>query len=181
MFCIQQTNCTDYPVKTHYISNKEVAEEVLRDLSARFNGVEMIEIDDTPDKSITWDPGGMLMMNDTEFNFNLGDISVKCKAQHLSYLAIYLSRYLPRGDKTKYFKIHGHYICICITPEEFEKLNALVNDPSRMEEAKNAEEERERRIQSVVDSGHLIRAAKDAAGNIIDLDKLAKKNIKDLN
>ena len=134
-----------------------------------------------PDKCVAWDPGGMLMMDDIEYTFHLGDISVNCKAQHLSYLAMYLDKYLPRGNNTKYYKIHGNYLCICVTEEEFEKLKTLVNDPGRMEEAKNSEEEREKRIQSVVDGGHLVRANKDSSGNIIDLDKLAKKDIKDLN
>ena len=181
MFCIQGCSHHDEWVKTHYISNKAIAEEVLTDLQARFNYTEMDEI---PDKEVTWDPGGMLMMNDADFIFNLGDIAIHCKAQHFPYFVPHLNRYSVRGTNTKYVKIHGHYSCICITPEEFEILKKLVDNPEYAAKAEEAMAERERRVQSVVDSGHLVRVAKDAAGNLIDIDAAAKQvkvDKKDLN
>ena len=158
--------------KVHYVSNSSIAAEVKADLELRFGSMETTE---AKHKKATYDPGGMLMMNDKVFDFDLGDMVVSCKAQHLSYFVSHLKSYQPRGNQTKYVKIHGHYDCICITPEEFEQLKALANDPKLTAQAQQAEENREQRIQGLVDDGHLIRAAKDAAGNVVDIDKLAAK------
>ena len=158
--------------KTHYVSNQSIADEVKADLDTRFGPTEIVK-----DKTHTacFDPGGMLMMNDADLNFDLGNITISCKAQHLNYLIASLHDKQPRGNQTKYIKIHGGYCCICITPEEFEQLKTLANDPKLIAQATEAEEERERRIQGVVDKGHLVRVAKDAAGNVYDIDKMAKK------
>jgi len=123
----------------------------------------------------------MLMVNDEVFTFNLGDVSISCYAQHFDYFSEYIKGCKVRGDNIKYHKIHSQFFCICISPEEFSKLQEFVGNIEYKQKAKLSFEERERRIQSLVDGSHLIRAAKDAAGNIIDIDKMAKKNNKDLN
>ncbi|MFA5024159.1 MAG: hypothetical protein WC523_04345 [Patescibacteria group bacterium] len=164
--------------KTHYVSSDDVATEVLHDLNSRFDTMIMSEISD---KHCVWDPGGMLMMNDDVFEFDLGNIIIDCKAQHFNEFVVFIKDYKPRGNKIKYVKIHSNHSCICITPEEFDVLKFLVNNPDLEKKSAEVRAERMRRIQGLVDDGHLIQAVKDANGNIVDINKLAKKIPKDVN
>lgn len=158
--------------KTHFVSNQSIAGEVKADLESRFGPMKVTK---EAKNVVTYDCGGMLMMGDKEFDFDLGDIIINCKAQHLNHLIASLHDKQPRGTTTQYIKLHGHYCCICIMPAEYEQLVIQANNPALIQQANEAEEDREQRIQSVVDSGHLVRVAKDAAGNLIDVDKVAKR------
>ena len=160
------------PAKTHYASSKAIAEEVKADLDARFGTVEIIE---ETNNTVAYDPGGMMAINDTTFSFDLGGIVVTCMSQFLGHFNTRLDSYKPRGTNAPYIKIHGGYICICITPDEWTLLKQMTGNKDLITQANEATQRKEDAIQSVVDKGHLIRVVKDGAGNWVDVDKLAKK------
>jgi len=158
------TNVTEHYAKIHYISTKAIAEEVKSDLSSRFSGSFSIVEESNP--NCGWDPGGMLMIDDEDFEFALENMTIECKAQHFDMFATYIQKYEPRGDKTKYIKIHGNYWCICITVDEFENLKALVANPELALKAEAAWQKREEKLNKLADDGHIVRVMKDSEGNL---------------
>ena len=141
---------SSFVFRRHYASNRNIAEEVKAELELHLE----LQAPEYADVKITieephpkvpdamWDPGGMCMMNDEVFSFPLGDIVVKCKAQHFEYFAILLDgndRYNEvRGLNHPYHKIHGYWEYICISPEEFKSLKGMVKDPEKAVKAREA-------------------------------------------
>ena len=152
-------------VKIHYVSTKEIADEVKADLEFRYGSMYLSEEDGN---DCSWDPGGMLMTGDAEFTFPLDNITIVCKAQHFEYFAAYLDDYSPRGDKVQYVKIHGRYFCICITPEEFESLKALVDDPELFKMAEESWKKREEKLNKLAEAGSIKRVVKGEDGKLYE-------------
>ena len=147
MFCIE----SGFRFKLHYVSNKDIAEEVKSDLASRptdignegyagdtmFANGEIVIVE--PKSSISgamWDPGGMCLMKDEVFSFPLGDITIECKSQHFEQFIEWVCKDTEynriRGNKYQYHKLHGYWTCICITPEEFNNLREMVKDPEKL-------------------------------------------------
>ena len=153
--------------KTHWISTEAIADEVLEDLNAReLNSAYMEQV--TDGNECTWDPGGMMMTGDEVFVFPLNNIVIRCKAQHFQYFLHTLDEEAKdlRGDKAKYYKIHGRWCCICISPEEFEQLMSLVQDKDLLEHADKSRKERQRRINKLSEEGHVIQAVQGDDGKL---------------
>jgi len=154
----------------HYVSSMAIAEEVKADLESRplptnpEDEAERGDIAFARNSEVTieepyeemphamYDPGGMALMNDEVFSFPLGDIVVECKAQHFDFFVSWISEDTHhnriRGEETKYRKIHGYWSCICVTPEEFEQLRALVNNPELAMKARDSWNKRESALAS---------------------------------
>jgi len=154
----------DAYAKVHFASTREIAEEIVADLSSRFQGT--FEIHEDEDNYCTWDPGGMLMVDDEVFSFPLTHCTIKCKAQHFDMFVSQVQGYEPRGNKTKYIKIHGHWACICIAPEEYSQLKSLVNNPALAVRAEAAWNERERRLNKLAEQGDIARVVKGEDGKL---------------
>lgn len=180
MYHVYQKDMYDEHPKAHYTSTEDIASEVYSDLQVRFGGVVM---EPEQDNDCMWDPGGMMMANDEVFEFKLDHMTVLCKAQHFDYFVMAIDNYASkndiRGEKAKYIKLHGAYICICITPEEFEQLKVLVKNSDYAERAEKSWAERERRLNELQAKGNLVRVIKDDDGNMYKLPDASNK--KDLN
>jgi hypothetical protein len=132
MFSIKCTD--DSSVKMHFASSSDVAQEVCYDLSGRFGQCEIIQ-DSLGETRCTWDPGGCLLMGDKEFVFDLGSMKLLCKAQHFNCLLRYLGDTEERGVTHRYYKLHGAYICICFSPEEFAALKKEASETKYLDDA----------------------------------------------
>jgi len=151
-------------VKVHFASTKEIAEEVATELRQRFPGSFVIA--EAEDNVCGWDPGGMLMTGDEVFSFLLDNITVECKAQHFDYFVGCIQNYQPRGDATKYFKIHGKWTCICVTPNEYSQLLKLAADPDFAARAALAWEKREQKLNALAQQGDIVRVIKGEDGKL---------------
>jgi len=153
-------------VKIHFASNESIANEVMDELESRFGAMKMDTIDSN---ECVWDPGGMMLVDDKMHSFLLSEnITVMCLAQHCDFLASHIHSYDDKplhGTNTQYVKFHGRYFCICMTPEEFHNLCILVKfvDEDEIAESKA---KREAKIDELVESGHVVRAIKDADGKV---------------
>jgi len=128
MYKIIHDSVCDGQVKVHYTSTKDIAIEVLADLDTRFSGVFSVE--KTKGKSYIWDPGGMLMTNDRVLSCPLSDIIVCCKSHHFNNFTNFIKNIEPRGQRTKYIKLHGKWTCVCLNEKDYKKLKALVAQPN---------------------------------------------------
>lgn len=157
---IRQEFCSpeqvEYP-KVHFTSASDISKEVCNDLDKRFGPPMTIE--QLPDQNeCSWDPGGMMFVDDEEFSFDLETITVKCLAQHfLSFEAQVNKRAGQpiRGNDIQYVKLHGAYACICLTLKEFELLLHLVSSEDKEnnyhERANKASEDFMNRLSRVKD------------------------------
>jgi len=165
MFRIDHDNNHDkYTAKVHYVSTREIAEEVVADLDNRFSGKFAIREEAAND--CMWDPGGMMMTDDEVFSFPLSNLTVRCKAQHFDYFVQCIQDYEPRGKQTKFIKIHGHYTCICLTVQEFDALKLLVSCSEYSDRARVAWDERERRLNKLEEQGDIVRVVKGDDGQL---------------
>lgn len=149
-------------VKIHLTGSKAVANEVKADLESRFGPMVLDEVEYN---SCLWDPGGLAMIDDEVFSFPVGSTVIDCRAQHFDMFVDRIQQYNFRGD-TSYFKIHGKYFCHCLTFEEFSLLKKLVNNPELLKIATEAANKRERKVDKLVEAGYVVRAIKNADGNI---------------
>ena len=169
----------EYP-KPHFTGSYEIAQEVCTDLDERFGGGMRVESVEDLNKCF-WDPGGMLFVDDEVFDFNLGSITISCYSQHYFNFISQLSKRHDeplRGTDEKYVKLHGEYLCICLTPEEFDALYEMVVSEEKKkyysEKANNSIDEKLKRIKQVND--HL---QQDAELNLLadSVDMEDKKNL----
>ena len=164
--------------KRHYAGSANLSDEIKRDLEFRGAKVFIEEpFDDVPHS--TWDPGGMLLMNDKNFIFDLGDITIKCKSQHYGEFAALVSSCMqsdPRGYKVKYYKLHGYWTCICLTTEQLYKLSDLIKDnPERSVEAQKS---RMKRLSAMSEAGVVVKSNVDGVGGYISpLNLLADEHV----
>ena len=161
--------CNDEYVKFHYASSEKIAEEVSRDLTNRYASCIGVEEESN---EVAWDPGGMMMTGDTEHRFNLGGLVLVCKSQHLLYLADALDRYTsPRGTDTKYYKIHGRWLCICISEDEFVSLKEQVNNPDALAEAEASFAKKEAKLNALAEAGNIKRVVQGSDGKLYEMIK----------
>lgn len=116
----------------HFASTEEIANAIKDDLASReeceYPG--LVEIENCEDEPASWDPGGILMVNDKTFIFKLKNIAIEIKRQHFSYFVDWVQHAeLREWFDTKYYKIHSGYLsCLCITHDEFEELKFQLNN-----------------------------------------------------
>lgn len=169
--------CDDARVKIHWAPSLKIAHEVMNDLVDRFGNCTM---DADENKAPIWDPGGMLIMDDEVHMFPIDNMSISCRAQHLSYFIDQVNGHNePRGNKVKYYKIHGHYWCVCISEQGFNNLKNILNSPETKQEAEKFFEEREKKFKVLEDAG-VIKRAVELDGKVYSLVKqenVDKKNI----
>lgn len=163
-------------VKIHFTNSIEIANEVIAELSNRFSETFDIITDEDSD-SCMWDPGGMLWTGDEIFDFNLDNITLRCRAQHFNYFLDALEGCDVRGKNTHYHKLHGRWYCVCISTEEFSQLKKLVENPELFAKANEAEERRESALNACADSGKLVRVKENSEA----IEDIAKQKYKGLN
>lgn len=166
-------------VKTHWISNIELANAIKADLDDRFS-TDMVL--DTVDENICgFDPGGMSMINDEEFDFNLGSITLRCAAQHFDCLVDNISQDDYPEVRTvggiDYHKIHGRWQCICLTPDELTSLREQIANPELAMKAAESFNKRLDKLKSLQDAGVYVNAVKGDDGQIYKAPLPDKKNL----
>lgn len=119
--------------KPHYASTANIAQYVTSDLTSRYGPATSTE---TEGNEFLWDPGGILMMSDEVFRFQLDNITLLCRAQHFEEFVhqVFTSGVRDGG----YVKLHGNWTCVCITENEFNKLKTLVDNDELFEKATEA-------------------------------------------
>lgn len=162
----------------HLVSTEEIANAVRDDLANRESckSPELVVVKDCKDESAGWDPGGVLMMNDKEFTFNLKNITIKIKQQHFSYFVDWVQHTnLREYSNVKYYKIHsGYFSCLCITESEFEQLKGQLNNPKLALEAMVSSQKKQEAVEGSIIQ---VAKAKDENGNDIIVKVKKKENI----
>ena len=172
--------CSDGTVKVHYTTD-ELVQSVVDDLIKKYPDETYSVQDDTePSKICTWDPGGMMMTGDENLDIDLGDITIRCKAQFFEYFCEALEQYKsegPRGANPQYYKLHGRYYCICISVPAFEKLCELVKDEVLVNKAIISNQKRLNRLSGLYKDGLVVPAVKGEDGNIYVVKKKEDKSL----
>lgn len=165
-------------VKMHFAGTQEVADATKADLENRFGGT--FEVEDLDDNSYHWDPGGMLMMGDEVFEFELDTMILRCFAQHFDALVDLLSGDYPElriEGSVQYYKIHANYHCVCLTPKDFKLLKEQISNPDLAVRAAESFNNKLDKLKSLHDEGHIIQAVKDNDGKIYKAKLPEKKHL----
>jgi hypothetical protein len=173
--------CSDGTVKIHYTTN-ELVQSVVDDLISKYPKENYTVQDDVESSKIcTWDPGGMMMTGDENLDMDLGEITIRCKAQFFEYFCDAIEQYKSegsRGSGTQYYKLHGKYYCICITVPAFEKLCELVKDEKLINQAILSRQKRLNKLAALSEQGAVVQVVKGEDGKLY---KAQKKEDKSLN
>ena len=118
-------------VKKHYCSEWELADAVAEDLFNRFGRTTDKQNFTYRDGELCrWDPGGMLVANQPQFELELGRITLLVDIQHWNDFAGQFKRRKKAGPRTargiKYYKFHCQFWCTCLTEAQFNKLDQII-------------------------------------------------------
>jgi len=173
--------CSDGTVKIHYITD-ELVQSVVDDLVKKYPDQTYSVQDDTePSKICTWDPGGMMMTGDENLDIDLGEITIRCKAQFFEYFCDAIEQYKtegPRGTNPQYYKLHGRYYCICISAPAFDKLCELVKDEKLINQAILSRQKRQDKLNALSEEGAIVQVVKGEDGKLY---RAKRKEDKSLN
>jgi hypothetical protein len=155
-------------LKLHYCSD-EVSEAVLEDLNKNYPDEEHELSIEPLAPYCEWDPGGSLLTGDITLEFRLDGMTVRCKTQFLEAFFNSLERRKkdgPRGNNTKFYKLHGGWVCICITPSDFDILYKLVSDKDLQEQAVLTLRKKIETLAGLSKNGSILQVDKDPEGNL---------------
>lgn len=152
----------------HFVSSRDIANAVKDDLASREDcqHPELINVEEVTDNA-RWDPGGSLWVGDKTHIFSLPNINIEVYLQHVNAFIAWVNRAKEEvrdWQGTKYHKIHSGYLfCICLSPDEIDKLIEQFNDVNLTFSASVSEEERSERMAM---AGILsVAKVKDSDGN----------------
>lgn len=158
---------TGVTLKPHFLTD-DVVSEVMNDLVGKYPD-ENCSVTDYLFKEVVWDPGGMMMVEDTTLKFDLGNVLLLCKAQFFQdfYFKVSACRQAgPRGITNKFYKIHGAYNCVCLNVNDFETLYNLVNDKSIQEQAALARQKRDKKLIELSEAGAVVQVIEGEDGKL---------------
>lgn len=104
---------------------------------------------------------GMVMADEPTVSVPLAGTILETKARDFEYILQLLEELPLRmfGDGTQYFKLHGRYVCVVMTPSQ--RLRLVVAMRKQLEEATKlglaATQELNRRLEPAYASGKLVR------------------------
>lgn len=145
--------------KTHYTTNKQLAEEVARDLKKRYSGLS-VDIKSCTNQ-VFHDPGGSLVLGEKPYKFILGKNTISVFPQHFEEFVQRINKKcLERGTDTKYHKIHGYIWCIVITPKEMVSLRKQAKNPELAVGAREIVLKKEAVMDKLVGESNWVRGYK---------------------
>jgi len=130
-------------VKGHWCSNFEIATLVAKDLTERFGC--SVTLNPEEDKTMHLDYGGCLLGSWKPER--IGNFSFM--PHQLSSVIHSLHRALANPREGGYIKLHGAYVCICLSEEEGKKILADLQLPDMLKAERNALEDWDRALPAI--------------------------------